>query len=132
MATQIENERREVFEYVNNPSELAKAMLLWEEMSRELDLLEEIIERAVVLIGETQVVGNVRVTYSKGRSKYDYESVAVREFTPEQLADYTTHVEEQVIEAHDVIDYMKACKDNKVEPDLVSAGTPSAEIKVNG
>ena len=128
--TYTEEVRSEVFDLVNNPSELAKALLMWEEMSRELDLLEEIIEGAVLSLKETQTIGNIRATYSKGRNKYDYESVAVKMFTPEELADYTTHVDEQVIPAHDVIDYMKACKDSKIDPELVEQGTPSVKVKM--
>lgn len=111
-------------------SELARLMLDWERKKKELDFIEESIKQDVLALAKTQDVGNVRATYSGGRNKYDYRRVAVRTFTPEELADYTEHIPEQVIPAHDEIDYMKACKDNKVEPDLVEAGTPSVKVKL--
>ena len=58
------------------PTELAKAMIRWEEMRRELDLLESQIEASVLALGKTQTVGNVRATFSAGRKIYDYEFAA--------------------------------------------------------
>jgi len=53
-------------------SELALTMLRWEEAKKQLDELTAIIQAAVLAIGKTQVVGNVRATYSEGRKTYDY------------------------------------------------------------
>jgi hypothetical protein len=53
-----------------NASELAQAMLLWEQKRRELDMLEAEIKAAVLAIGKTQTVGSVRASYSAGRKSY--------------------------------------------------------------
>lgn len=57
-----------------NPSELAALMLEWEQVQRKADALKAQIESAVMAIGATQQVGNVKATYSKGRMSYDYEA----------------------------------------------------------
>ena len=54
-----------------NASELAIAMLNWEQKKNELDALELVIKAAVLEMGNTQTVGNVRATYSGGRKSYD-------------------------------------------------------------
>ena len=59
-----------------NPSELAALMLEWEQAQRKADQLKAQIESAVMNIGATQQVGNVKATYSKGRMSYDYEAAA--------------------------------------------------------
>jgi len=57
-------------------SALASAMLEWEAKKKELDEIEAEIREAVLLIGKTQTVGNVRASYSAGRKTYDYEEGA--------------------------------------------------------
>lgn len=57
-----------------NASELASAMLAWENAQRLADALRIEIEAAVLEIGKTQTVGNVRATYSAGRRTFDYEA----------------------------------------------------------
>lgn len=57
-------------------SHLAQRMLEWEQKRRELDDLEAIIQASVLSLGKTQVVGNVRATFSAGRKQYDYEAGA--------------------------------------------------------
>ena len=57
-----------------NATELATKMLEWETTQRTADALRSEIEAAVLAIGKTQTVGNVRATYSKGRTTYDYEA----------------------------------------------------------
>jgi hypothetical protein len=59
-----------------NASELAAAMLQWEQKRQELDTLEEQIKTAVLELGKTYVVGNVRATFSQGRKTYDYQLAA--------------------------------------------------------
>jgi len=54
-------------------TELAKKMLEWQEAQAKADLLKMDIEVAVLELGKTQTVGNVRATYSAGRKSYDYE-----------------------------------------------------------
>ena len=48
-------------------SELAAKMLQWEEVKRSLDALTEEIQAAVLAIGKTQTVGNVRASFAAGR-----------------------------------------------------------------
>lgn len=48
-------------------------MLAWEETQREADRLRSEIEAAVLELGKSQTVGNVRASYSAGRKSYDYD-----------------------------------------------------------
>lgn len=57
-------------------SDLAMRMLEWERQQKRADALRATIETAVMQIGRTQTVGNVRATYSKGRKSYDYSFAA--------------------------------------------------------
>lgn len=54
-------------------SELASKMLAWEKLQREAAVLEAEIAAAVFELGKTYTVGNVRASYTKGRTLYDYE-----------------------------------------------------------
>jgi hypothetical protein len=53
--------------------ELALLLLKWEKAKEHIDALEGEIRDLVLMTGETQTVGYVRATYSKGRITYDYE-----------------------------------------------------------
>ena len=77
-----------------NASELALMLLAWEQKKQELDLMEAEIETAVLEIGETQTVGNVRASYRKGRRVLDW-ALAGKDADPGIIADYTT--EETII-----------------------------------
>ena len=57
-------------------SELAVKMLEWERVKLQLDALAEEITQAVLAVGKTQTVGNVRATYSGGRKSYNYQDAA--------------------------------------------------------
>jgi len=57
-------------------SALAMDMLKWERKRRELDELEQAIKDAVLQLKQTQTVGNVRASFSKGRKTYDYQAAA--------------------------------------------------------
>lgn len=57
-------------------SSLAQTMLQWERAKKQLDDIETAIQDAVLQIGKTQTVGNVRASYSKGRKSYDYQAAA--------------------------------------------------------
>ena len=107
-----------------NASELAIKMLEWEEAQRKANELAAEIETAVTEIGKTQTVGNVRVTYSKGRGKYDYEQAW-------QYHGMKTDVD---IEDYKKVtyDYTSACKDGKIVMDAFYHNTsgPSATIKL--
>lgn len=57
-------------------NELAKKMIAWGDAKRSLDTLEGEIAQAVLQLGKTQTVGNVRATFSTGRKTYDYQASA--------------------------------------------------------
>ena len=74
-----------------NASELATKMLEWEQAKRSLDALTAEIESAVLEVGQTQTVGNVRATYSQGRRSFDYRAaVDALAVSRDMLAEYTT------------------------------------------
>lgn len=53
---------------------LADKMTKWGELQRAADALRDEIEREVLALGATQVVGDVRATFSGGRTAYDYRA----------------------------------------------------------
>jgi hypothetical protein len=55
-------------------STLASLMLDYETAQRQADALRAEIEAAVLALGKTQTVGNVRATFSAGRRTFDYEA----------------------------------------------------------
>ena len=57
-----------------NATELATKMLEWETTQRSADMLRAEIEAAVLVVGKTQTVGNVRATFSAGRRTFDYRA----------------------------------------------------------
>lgn len=74
-------------------STLASLMLDYEAAQRRADALRTQIEAAVLEIGKTQTVGNVRATFSAGRRTFDYHAAidaALNAGTlePESLAPY--------------------------------------------
>ena len=74
-----------------NATELAIEMLKWEELKQQLNETEERIVRAVMDIGKTQTVGNVRASYSGGRKSYDYQAAATRlNISEETIGQFTT------------------------------------------
>jgi hypothetical protein len=58
-------------------SKLAMKMLRWEEAKAHLERLTWDIQDAVLKLGETQTVGNVRATYLKGRVGQGDPSVVI-------------------------------------------------------
>lgn len=60
-----------------NASELARLMLKWEMLKREIETTELRIKEAVLELERTVDTGNVRASYSKGRVKYDYQAAAI-------------------------------------------------------
>ena len=57
-------------------TELAKIMIEYEDTRRRLDKLGDTISSAVLEMGETVVVGNVRATYNNGRKSYNWQKFA--------------------------------------------------------
>jgi hypothetical protein len=52
-------------------------MLDYEAMQRRADAIRAEIEAAVLALGKTQTVGNVRATFSAGRRTFDYQAAIV-------------------------------------------------------
>ena len=107
-----------------NASELAAAMLQWEQKRAELDLLEADIKAAVLELGKTYVVGNVRATYSQGRKTYDYE----------RAAQSMSHLVElgEIVEKHKTwkVDWKSVCDEIEVEDIPFEQGEPSVTLKL--
>ena len=103
-----------------NPSQLAQALLSWETKRKELDALEEQIKAAVLALGKTQTVGNVRASYSNGRTSYDYE-------TPGRL-----HGDPGIIEAHTepVTNWRKVCQEQGIPAIVIGRSDPSVSVKL--
>lgn len=53
--------------------ELAEKLLELGDLMRQVEKLQAELEPVILELGKTQVVGDVRATYSKGRGKTDYQ-----------------------------------------------------------
>ena len=104
-------------------SELATKMLDWEKRRRELDALEAEIKNAVLQIGKTQTVGNVRVSYSAGRRSFDYETPG-KTADENIIADYTKTVTTVTT------DWKMICDVAGIEPLVASQSEPTASVKL--
>lgn len=108
-----------------NTTELAKAMLKWGELQEQAKELEAEITDAVLAIGKTQTVGNVRATYSKGRTTYDYQGAV------EALGLHPSELEEWEKVSYD---WKSACDALSKEYDLhvpaKSQSGPTVRVKV--
>jgi len=118
-------------------SQLALRMLDWEKKRVELDALEEEIKSAVLLIGGTQVVGNVRASYNGGRRSFDYEGPVMdmyrKALFDEETADTLIKVQGAINEHTRVVtttDWRSACKDLALEAACVGKSDPSVTIKL--
>ena len=103
-------------------SALAQDMLTWEKKRRELDNLEQAIKDTVLQLGQTQTVGNVRATYSKGRRSYDYRA-AISDHgyrSPSQLSPWRKVT----------YDYRQACNELGIEDIPFTQGEPSVSLKL--
>lgn len=107
-----------------NASELAKLMLLWEVKRRELDDIETAVKQAVLEIGKSQTVGNVRAIFSKGRKTYDYEGAAKSQPDQELL--------EEIIGLFTApeVDWKRVCNAVGIEDIPFAQGEPSVSIKL--
>lgn len=110
-------------------NELAKKMLEYGELSAKLSEIETEIKAAVLELGKTQTVGNVRATYSQPRKTYqDWES-AVMEAEPEGL---DTEKYTEVIPAQVVVNWQKAATDFGIERKawIAEDAKPSVTVKI--
>ena len=110
--------------------QLAKDMLEWREKRAELDVIEDRIERAVLELGKTQTVGDVRASYSAGRRTFGYQQ-AVEGYIaqkPEDLTRFMGSIQDHT-EVVTTVDYKAVCDAWKLEAPVVKQGTPSVDIK---
>lgn len=104
-------------------SQLAALMLEYEQVQRKADAMKAEIEAAVLEIGKTQTVGNVRASYSGGRKSYNYEAAA-RDVPPALIeANTKTRVS---------IDWRQVCVDAEIPKDLIpfTQSAPSVSVKL--
>jgi hypothetical protein len=109
-------------EKITNDTDLAYAMLDWKVATQEANELAEKIKQYVLELGKTQTVGNVRASYSKGRTKHHYDEAwllagkTVRDVPGEfQKVSYK---------------WKEACEDAGIEDIPASPGTPSVTVKL--
>lgn len=134
-------------------SQLAALMLEWEATQRKADELAEQIKAAVLAIGKTQVVGNVRATFSAGRRTFDYEAaignaietgaIGLDDIAPWEMLDidYFAVVESAVaggllsgeyLDTYTRIktDYAAAAKALKIEAPVLTQSEPFVTLKL--
>jgi hypothetical protein len=105
-----------------NATELAKKMLEWQELMVQASAIEKEIQAAVLEVGKTQTVGNVRATFSNGRRTFDYETPAKPIAPPELVVLHTEIIEK--------IDWKKICDEVGATPIVVSQTDPSVSVKL--
>ena len=134
-------------------SQLAALMLEWEATQRKADELAAQIKAAVLDIGKTQVVGNVRATFSAGRRTFDYRAAidaaeAAGQLEPGSLAPWESErvdwfevvqgaLQDGILDSgyltpytETVIDYAAAVKGLGLEAPVASQAEPSVTIKL--
>ena len=101
-----------------NTNELSKLMLEWGDKRAELDTIEAQIEKEVLLIGKTYTVGNIRASYSGGRTTKDYE--AVKSLVPQEIVEKHSSV---------TVAWAKACEEAGIEAPEKSKTEPGVTVK---
>lgn len=108
-----------------NASELATKMLEWETFYQQLKKLEQEISLAVLEIGKTQTVGNVRATYTSGRKKFLYEDAYNKSgiIAPQEVMNENTKIS---------YDWKSICAalGIDVEPFAIQESGPSVSVKL--
>ena len=108
-------------------SQLAEKMLKYEKVYQELETIKNEIYFDVMKLKKTQTVGNVRVTYSKGRKSYDYESYVLANDDIDAIAmeEHTTTTEVTKV------DYRQIAKDHDPDAEVpFTQSAPSVRIKI--
>ena len=111
------------------PSKLAQLMLEYEKSLMNTNDLADKIKAAVLELGKTQTVGNVRASYSKGRKRYDYKAAGqialiAEDLTIEDLAQFT-----KTIPATINTDWTALCKAHKITA-MFTQSAPSVTLKL--
>ena len=109
-----------------NATELAKAMLEYQELHAKLQALGAQIESAVMDIGATQTVGSLSAKFSEGRKTYDYETAVVEAgfIADEDIAAFTT---EKITKN---IDWRAICKTHNVESIPFTQSEPRVSLVI--
>lgn len=134
-------------------SQLAALMLEWEATQRKADELAAQIKAAVLDIGKTQVVGNVRATFSAGRRTFDYRAAidaagATGQLGPGSLAPWESDeidyfeavqaaIQDGILDSRYLtpytttkVDWAAAVKGLGLEAPVVSQSEPSVTLKL--
>ena len=112
-----------------NKSMLATKMLEWEKLKCAADTLAAEIEAAVLEIGKTRTVGNVRASYSAGRKSYDY--LAAADGHP-MVSDVTVSLFTTIIPQSEKVDWQGICKHAGIEAMDIpyTQSAPSVTVKL--
>lgn len=103
--------------------QLVWLMLNWGKVRRQLTEIEEAIKDTVLVLGKTQTVGTVRATYSKPRSKYDYEGPIRSLLASKSLPETDRDLLEQRIALYTEpsTNWRKVCERENIKP-IVTPG----------
>lgn len=108
-------------------TELAVKMLEWGKLQQEASTLAAEIEMAVLEIGKTQTVGNVRASYSKGRKRYNYQEAADGHT---MVSEATLRLFTTIIPQTESVDWRGICKHAGVEDIPFTQSDPSVTVKL--
>lgn len=100
---------------------LALKMLEWGQLVENANIIEVEIIKAVLELKETQQVGNVRASYSKGRGKYNYKEA----WNDAMLNDKPSNEYIKI-----TYDYLRACKDTEIDVSEYYIGTSGPSVKL--
>ena len=108
-------------------TELAVNMLKWERLARKMDALATEIKVAVLDIGKTQTVGNVRASYNKGRTRYDYQAAADGH---KMVSEATVSVFTTIVPQTKKVDWRSICMHVGIMDIPFTQAEPSVTIKL--
>ena len=105
--------------------ELAELMLSWSDAQTEANTLRAKIEAAVLEIGKTQTVGNVKAQFRSGRKSYNYETAAANHpmVSNATVALFTTRPAPR-------IDWLGICKHAGIDDIPFTVGEPSVSVSL--
>jgi len=106
---------------------LAQKMLDWGKLQQEASTLAEEIRAAVLDIGKTQTVGNVRASYSRGRKSYDYQEAADGHI---MVGEATVRLFTTIIPETKRVDWKSLCLHSGIEDIPFTQSEPSVKVKL--
>lgn len=110
--------------------ELVELMFDWEMAKEHLENLETRIKELILEEGESITVGNVRASYSKGRTVLDYEQAVKDSSLWETDPDFIRGVVDGHSHVSVSVAYKGACEELGLEPEIKSQGQPSVSVKL--